>query len=101
MANKIITYNLTSEGTIPTYIENGGYHGKPNSNASPQDWDLLGATVDGSSEEGLRVFANEAAIKTYLDSYTGDWTNATTPSTNFVAFDQAAAAAALWALKIS
>ena len=26
MANKIIKYNLTSGGTIPTYIDDGGYY---------------------------------------------------------------------------
>ena len=34
MANKIIKYNLTSTGTIPSYIESGGFHPKVNSNAS-------------------------------------------------------------------
>ena len=58
MANKIIKYNLTSGGTIPSYIEDGGYYPKANSNASPQDWDLIGATVDGSSETGLGELAN-------------------------------------------
>ena len=53
MANKIIKYNLTAEGTIPTHIADGGYYPKANSNSSPQDWDLIGATVDGSSETGL------------------------------------------------
>ena len=71
MANKIIKYNLTAGGTIPTYIDDGGYYPKANSNASPQDWDMIGVTVDGSSEEGLGVFANAAAIKTYLISLAG------------------------------
>ena len=53
MANKIIKYNLTSGGEIPSYIADGGYYPKANSNASPQDWDMIGATVDGSSETGL------------------------------------------------
>ena len=53
MANKIIKYNLATDGTIPTYIADGGYYPKANSNASPQDWDMIGATVDGSSETGL------------------------------------------------
>ena len=64
MANKIIKYNLTGAGTIPTYIDDGGYYPKANSNASPQDWDLIGATVEGSSETGLGELANKAAIVT-------------------------------------
>ena len=47
MANKIIKYNLEADGTIPTYIADGGYYPKANSNASPRDWDLIGATQDG------------------------------------------------------
>ena len=30
MANKIIKYNLTTAGTIPTYIADGGYYPKAN-----------------------------------------------------------------------
>ena len=101
MANKIIKYNLTSGGTIPEYIEDGGYFPKANSNASPQDWDMIGATVDGSDETGLGELANAAAIKSYLDTYTSTWTeedpndpNATVP------FDQAQAASYIWSKKI-
>ena len=100
MANKIIKYNLTSGGTIPTYIADGGYYPKANSNASPQDWDLIGATVDGSSETGLGELADKAAIKTYLDTYTSDWKDEDADG-NEVDFDQDAAATALWAKKIS
>ena len=100
MANKIIKYNLEANGTIPTYIDDGGYFPKANENASPQDWDLIGATDNGSSETGLGELANKAAVKSYLDSYTGDWTERNDAG-EYVAFDQDAAATALWAKKIS
>ena len=100
MANKIIKYNLTAGGTIPTYIDDGGYYPKANENASPQDWDLIGATDNGSSETGLGELANKAAVESYLDSYTGDWTERNDAGED-VAFDQDAAATALWAKKIS
>ena len=100
MANKIIKYNLTSGGTIPTYIADGGYYPKSNSNSSPQDWDLIGATVDGSSETGLGELANKAAIKTYLDTYTSDWKQENADGDE-VDFDQDAAATGIWAKKIS
>ena len=98
MANKIIKYNLTAGGTIPTYIDDGGYFPKANENASPQDWDLIGATVEGSSETGLGELANKAAIVTYLDTYTGDWKERNEADEE-VAFDQDAAATMLWAKK--
>ena len=100
MANKIIKYNLTSGGEIPSYIADGGYYPKANSNASPQDWDMIGATVDGSSETGLGELADKAAIKTYLDSYTSDWKDRDAED-NEIDFDQDAAATQLWAKKIS
>ena len=100
MANKIIKYNLTAGGTIPTFIADGGYYPKANSNASPQDYDMIGATVDGSSETGLGELANKAAIKTYLDTYTSDWKDQDAED-NEIDFDQDAAATVLWAKKIS
>ena len=99
MANKIIKYNLTTSGTIPSYIEDGGYYPKANSNNSPQDWDMIGATVDGSSETGLGELANEAAIKSYLDTYTSDWKD-TDINGNEIDFNQTTAAAGIWAKKI-
>ena len=100
MANKIIKYNLEADGTIPSYIADGGYYPKANSNSSPQDWDLIGATVDGSSETGLGELANKAAIKTYLDTYTSDWKDQDIDG-NEIDFDQDAAADGIWAKKIS
>ena len=102
MANKIIKYNLEANGTIPTYIDDGGYYPKANGGNSPQDWDLIGATTDGSDETGLGELANKAAVESYLDSYTGDWTedDPDNPGTQR-AFSQADAATRLWAKKIS
>ena len=100
MANKIIKYNLESNGTIPTYIEDGGYYPKANGGNSPQDWDLIGATLDGSSETGLGELANKAAVESYLDSYTGDWTEQNDAGED-VAFDQDAAATYIWTKKVS
>ena len=100
MANKIIKYNLTAQGTIPAYIDDGGYYPKANGGASPQDWDMIGATTDGSDETGLGELANKAAIKSYLDTYTGDWKERNEAGEE-VDFDQDAAATGIWAKKIS
>ena len=100
MANKIIKYNLTAVGQIPSYIADGGYYPKANSNASPQDWDMIGATVDGSSETGLGELADKAAIKTSLDTSTSDWKEEDADR-NKTDFDQDAAATGIWAKKIS
>ena len=103
MANKIIKYNLTADGTIPTYISDGGYYPKPNGGSSPQDWDMIGATVDGSSEVGLGELASEADVKTYLDSYTSLWTDRDESSSDpnvTIPFNQTAAATYIWSKKI-
>jgi hypothetical protein len=100
MANKIIKYNLTAQGTIPGYIDDGGYYPKANDTASPQDWDLIGATTDGSDETGLGELANKAAIKSYLDTYTSSWKERNAAGEE-VAFDQDAAATHIWSKKIS
>ena len=99
MANKIIKYNLTSSGTIPTFIADGGYYPKANGGSSPQDWDLIGATVDGASETGLGELANEAAVKSYLDTYTSDWKDRNAEDEE-IDFNQTTAAEYIWSKKI-
>ena len=102
MANKIIKYNLEANGTIPTYIDDGGYYPKANDNASPQDWDLIGAGHDGGSETGIGELVSKAAVESYLDSYTGDWTEDDPDNRGTQrAFSQADAATYIWTKKIS
>jgi hypothetical protein len=92
MANKIVKYKLTGAGTIPTWIDDGGYY--PNSEEV-----MIGATKDGSSDIGLGELASEADVKTYLDSYTSSWTD-TDNEGNKIPFDQTAAATHIWSKKI-
>ena len=100
MANKIIKYNLTAGGTIPTYIDDGGYFPKANGGSSPQDYDMIGATLNGSAETGLGELANKAAIKSYLDSYTSDWKDRNAAGEE-IDFSQADAATHIWTKKVS
>ena len=95
MANKIVKYKLDGGITIPSWIEDGGYY-------PTLDEVMIGATVDGSSEVGLGELASEADVKTYLDSYTSDWTEPTETGNpaDTVPFDQAAAATNIWSKKI-
>ena len=101
MTNKIIKYTLNANGTIPDYIADGGYYGKANGGSSPQDYDMIGATVDGSNQLGVGELTSEADIKTYLDTYTSSWKNLGAPGETETDFDQAAAAAMLWGKKIA
>ena len=95
MANKIVKYQLDN-GTIPTWIEDGGYYPDPTEI-------MIGATVDGSSEVGLGVLASQADVETYLDTYTSTWTEDANDPNNpdaTVPFDQAQAASYIWSKKI-
>ena len=94
MANKIVKYTLTNQGTIPTWIDDGGYYPDPSEV-------MIGATVDGSSEVGLGELASEADVKTYLDSYTSLWTDEdpSDPEAT-VPFNQTTAATYIWSKKI-
>ena len=93
MANKIVKYQLDN-GTIPTWIEDGGYYPDPTEV-------MIGATVDGSSEVGLGELVSQSAVETYLDKYTSTWTeqDPNNPDAT-VPFDQAQAASYIWSKKI-
>lgn len=72
MANKIVRYTLTPEGTIPEEIQQGGFTTKENGGTSPQDWDYVGCTKDGSSFKGLEEYTSKAKLLTYLKTI-GPW----------------------------
>ena len=67
MANKIVIYRLNKNGTIPKSIDDGGYYPIKNSKPSPQDYDLIGATKDGSNFTGEGEFLTKEELKLYLD----------------------------------
>ena len=96
MANKIVKYKLTDSGTIPTWIDDGGYF--PDTSEV-----MIGATVDGSDEVGLGELASEADVKTYLDSYTSTWTDSDPSSDDpdaTIPFNQTTAATYIWSKKL-
>ena len=80
----IVEYTLEANGTVPTYIIDGGYFLKPNENNSPQDWDMVGHTVNDDIPESLTVL-NKSALITRLTNLgwktfnhgTGEYTDAT------------------------
>lgn len=60
---KVIKYTLTAEGTIPTYVLNGGHLPVANNNAWPQDLDLIGSATDDAPGE---VFATKEDLLAYV-----------------------------------
>lgn len=61
---KMIKYTLNADGTIPSYVIDGGYLAKLNGNASPQDYDLIGVATDSAPQTG---YANQAALLQYAE----------------------------------
>ncbi len=104
MTNKIVKYTLNADGTVPSSIVEGGYAPKPNGGTSPQDYDFIGVTVDGSGSggyTGLGELASEADIKTYVDSYVTDTSIPEVHADFTSSFDSDVFAAYIWSKKIA
>ena len=74
MAKKVISYKLTSEGTIPDFVEDGGYYP---SAPTWQEMVLVGVSKDGATLPAeVDVYETEADLLAYLESYLEDGTQA-------------------------
>jgi hypothetical protein len=62
---KLIRYTLTEEGTIPTYVVDGGHLAIANAKTWPQNYDLIGVATDSAPEVG---FQDKEELATYLES---------------------------------
>ena len=97
MNKTMISYQLTTEGTIPEYVIDGGYY--PNDINSKMV--LLGiGDADLQFDQTVTLFANVSELETYIASYTaGDrWmTRALHPYDEGIPFDPKIAADYLWA----
>lgn len=69
---KVIIYTLTESGEIPSHIVDGGYFPKPNDNASPQDYDLVGLAETSTDEP---VLASKAEVLAYCQTFMNDYTD--------------------------
>ncbi len=73
MAKKVISYKLNTDGTIPDYVEDGGYLAK-DANDTP-NMVVLGISKDGADISGAEAeFADEASAVTYVETYLSDST---------------------------
>ncbi len=79
MAKKIISYKLNTDGTVPDYVEDGGYLAKePNDTPNMV---VLGVSKDGADISGAEAeFSDEASVMTYVNTYLSD-TTTTDPNT--------------------
>ena len=73
MAKKVISYKLNTDGTIPDYVEDGGYLAK-DPNDTP-NMVVLGISKDGADISGAEAeFVDEASAVTYVETYLSDST---------------------------
>lgn len=73
MAKKVISYKLNTDGTVPDYVEDGGYLAK-DANDTP-NMVVLGISKDGADTSGVEAeFADEASAVTYVETYLSDST---------------------------
>jgi hypothetical protein len=80
VAKKVISYKLNIDGTIPDYVEDGGYLAKDANNTPAMV--LLGVSKDGADTSGAEAeFADEASTLAYVETYLSDSTY-TDPATN-------------------
>lgn len=91
---KIVEYTLGADGTIPTFILDGGYFPHPNINPSPQDQTLIGVANDDAPG---RVFANASELSDYLADVGSGWFVLNPDTGEKTPFNPTDAAAKMWA----
>ena len=91
MAKKVISYKLNSDGTIPDYVEDGGYLAKePNDTPNMV---ILGISKDDADISGAEAeFADQASAVSYVETYLSDstWVDERGEERTFVVVDAVA-----------
>jgi hypothetical protein len=84
MAKKIVSYKLNNDGSVPDFIEEGGYLAiNPNDTSNMI---LLGVTKDNADiSNAEREFTNEADALSFVNQYLSD-SSMTTPSGDIIEF---------------
>ena len=73
MAKKVISYKLNENGTIPDFVDDGGYLAK-DANDTP-NMVCMGISKDGADLSAAQAeFATQASAVTYVETYLSDST---------------------------
>ena len=82
---KVTTYTLNADGTIPDFVDNGGYFPDSRVGDSPQDWTLVGVCTDDAPGDAM----TEAQLVTYVEGFSPVFTDpeddSATPAADVVA----------------
>ena len=65
---KVIRYTLLANGTIPSDVVDGGYFIKQNGGQSPQDYDMIGLSLNWT---GLENYV-KSFVSDYVDQFTDE-----------------------------
>lgn len=68
---KVTTYTLNADGTIPDFVDNGGYFPDARVGDSPQDWTLVGVCTDDAPGAAM----TEAELVTYVEGFSPVFVN--------------------------
>ena len=75
---KVIRYTLLANGTIPSDVEDGGYFVKHNGGQSPQDYDMIGLSLDWT---GIEEYTTKTSFENYIESFMNDYVHPFTGET--------------------
>ena len=75
---KIIRYTLLENGEVPSDVVDGGYFIKFNGGQSPQDYDMIGLSVDWT---GLEEYETKLDFENYINSFLSDYIDNLTETT--------------------
>jgi hypothetical protein len=68
---KVTTYTLNADGTIPEFVDNGGYFPDARVGDSPQDWTLIGVCTDDAPGAAM----TKAQLTTYVTAFSPVFVN--------------------------
>ena len=63
---KIIRYILLADGTIPSNVVDGGYFLKYNGGQTPQDYDMIGLSLDWT---GIEEYTTKTSFENYIKTF--------------------------------
>ena len=66
---KVIRYTLLANGTIPSNVADGGYFIKQNGGQTPQDYDMIGLSLNWT---GIEEYTTKTSFGNYIKSFISD-----------------------------
>ena len=78
---KVIRYTLLANGTVPSNVVDGGYFLKQNGGQSPQDYDMIGLSLNWT---GIEEYTTKTSFENYIKSFISDHVDGYTGETILV-----------------